>query len=171
MTENPSLLRRIDNTHLPMLLARLIVGGDFIVMAVHKIAEPVEFLKQIREYHLLPDWTPYFINMTAIAMPWVEILCGILLIIGFRLRGAAALALLMLTAFTIAILIRAAGVYNEGGIALCDIKFDCGCGAGVIRTCLKVPQNLGLMVLALVATLSRSRRLAIESLPVRPDNE
>ena len=39
MTENPSLLRRIDNTHLPMILARMIVGGMFVYLAFHKIVD------------------------------------------------------------------------------------------------------------------------------------
>lgn len=170
MTENPSLLRRIDNTHLPMILARMIVGGMFVYLAFHKIVDPVQFLKDVREYRLLPESPSYYINLTAISMPWIEILCGLLLMIGFWLRGAAAIVLAMMVAFTTAIFLRAMGVFNDGGIAFCGIEFDCGCGSGVINICKKLIINLSLIGLSIIVVVSRSRRFAIESLPARTDN-
>jgi len=167
MTENPSLLKRIDNTHIPMLLARLIVGGLFIYLAIHKVGDPVKFLKDIREYHLLPESPPYFLNLTAVAMPWVEIICGVLLIIGFWIRGAASVVLVLMVWFTGAIFLRAVGVYHAGDIAFCGIEFDCGCGSGVINICRKLVTNASLITLTVIALASGSRLLAVESLLTR----
>ncbi len=164
-SSSPSLLCRLDQTHVPMLLARVALGGVFITQSLAKIAEPIHFLKVIREFQLLPENPPFFINMTAIGMPWVELICGILLVIGFRMRGAALLVLLMMVTFTTAVFLRALGEFNTLGIPFCDIEFDCGCGGGKpINICRKLLINSGLTIAALVATFSSSRFLTIESL-------
>jgi len=161
----PSLWKRIDKTHVPMVLSRLIVGGTFVYLAFHKIADPVKFLKDIREYHLLPESLPLLFNLSAVTLPWIEILAGGLLILGLWLRGSATIILALMLFFTTAILVRALGVYGEGNIAFCGIEFDCGCGSGVINICRKLLTNLSLTGLTVIVLLSRSRRLAIESLP------
>lgn len=162
MSDKPSLLRRIDGTHVPMLLARLILGNLFIYYGLHKIGDPIDFLKQIKEYNLLPLEPPALINITAVAMPWIEILCGNLLIAGLWIRGSALTILGMLVMFTVAIFVRTIGVYQEGGQSFCDIAFDCGCGSGVIVICNKLAINTSMIVLAAVALWSRSRFLAMD---------
>ncbi len=148
-----------------MLAARLIVGGVFLWLAFSKLADPILFLKNVREYHLLPESPPIFINLTAVALPWVEIVCGVLLVIGLWIRPAALIALGMLLAFTPAIFARAVGVYNAGGIAFCAIEFDCGCGTGAINICKKLGENSSLILLSLVAVLSQSRKFAVDKSP------
>ena len=98
-------------------------------------------------------------------MPWIEILCGNLLIAGLWIRGSALTILGMLVMFTAAIFMRTIGVYQEGGQSFCDIAFDCGCGSGVIVICNKLAINTSMMVLAVVALWSRSRCLAMDKLP------
>ena len=134
------------------------------MLAISKIEDPINFLKDIREFHLLPESPPIFLNLAAITLPWIEVLCGILLLVGFWLRGASATLLAMLIAFTVAIFLRAMGIYGEGGILFCDIEFDCGCGSGPINTCLKLSENLALIALATIATFSNSQNLAVEPL-------
>jgi uncharacterized membrane protein YphA (DoxX/SURF4 family) len=147
-----------------MLLARFLVGGYFAYLAIGKISDPIKFLKDIREYHLLPESMPFLFNFTAVSLPWIEILCGILLILGVWLRASAAVILVLMTFFTTAIFIRALGVYGGSDTAFCAIEFDCGCGSGVINICLKLITNLGLAALTAVVLLSRSRRFSLESL-------
>ncbi len=162
---SPSLIRRLDQTHVPMLLARLVVGGVFLYLAFQKLGDPILFLKNIREYHLLPESPPIFINLTAVALPWIEIVCGVLLIIGLWIRPAALIVLGMLLAFTPAILFRAIDVYTTQQIAFCAIAFDCGCGTGAINICKKIAENGSLILLSLVGVLSHSRRFAIDRAP------
>ena len=49
MSDSPGLLRRMDRTGVPLLLARLVLGGMFIYMGVDKIQNQVLFLKLIRQ--------------------------------------------------------------------------------------------------------------------------
>jgi len=77
-------------------------------------------------------------------------------------RGSALALFLLLTVFTVAIVYRAIGIHGAEQIPWCDIKFDCGCGTGDQYVCSKVPQNVGLWVLSVVAMLSRSRRFCLE---------
>jgi putative oxidoreductase len=108
-----ALLRILSNRYLVFGL-RLVIGGVFIYASVYKIAGPSEFAKSIYNYRMLPEAT---INLMAIIMPWLELLCGILIIIGPLMRGSALLIGLMLAVFIIAI-----------GTALArGLDISCGC--------------------------------------------
>jgi len=69
MDAGRSLWRRLDESGIPLLIARLVVGGLFVWMGYKKVLEPVEFLKQIRMYQALPESPPYFLNLSAVVLP------------------------------------------------------------------------------------------------------
>lgn len=94
-----ALRRAVSNKYL-ILGLRLALGGVFIYASVYKIAEPGEFARSIYNYRMLPEAT---INLMAIIMPWLELACGVLIIIGPLMRGSALLVGLMLLVFIIAI--------------------------------------------------------------------
>lgn len=156
-----SWIRRADESGLPLLIARVILGASFIWMGISKVRSPVEFLKLIREYHIVPESMPWLLNALAVGLPYLEIFCGVLLLAGVAVRGTSLLVLGMLVAFTAAVIMRAMNIYAEVGGAFCSIKFDCGCGTGEQYVCMKVPENLLLILLSLVALLSRSRRFCL----------
>jgi len=151
-------LRRLDQTGLPLLIARLLVGGEFIRLGFLKLHDPVAFLKALREYDMFPAAHPWLMNATAAALPGAEITCGVLLLLGVAVRGTALFQLGMLLVFTTAIAARASAVAHEKSLALCAVAFDCGCGAGVQNACRKLAENTGLILLCVVALASRSRR-------------
>ncbi|MHC4845194.1 MAG: MauE/DoxX family redox-associated membrane protein [Planctomycetota bacterium] len=154
--------RWIDNGVL-LLLARLVLGATLLTMGFAKVGDPVTFLKLIREYGMVPEDWPALLNTMAVTLPWVEVVCGALLVLGVALRGAAATSLLMLIVFTIAIASRAAGMHADGVEAsFCDIHFDCGCGGGDVFVCSKLAENAGLLLAGLVALVSRSRALCLK---------
>lgn len=165
MNESKSIFRRIDEFSIPLpMLIRLFLGGLFLYMGVAKIGHPVEFLKQIRLYEMLPEHPPYYLNATAIVLPWLEVLCGVALIVGVWIRGAATQIAIMLCVFTPAIFMRALAIHNTEGTPFTDIEFDCGCGSGVVVIWQKLLKNSGLLLLAVFALLSRSRRLTVAGL-------
>ncbi len=161
MTAEPGLLRRLDRTGVPLVLARIALGVMFVYTGIEKAINPVDFLKMIHEYHMVPEQPPILLNSMAAVLPWLEVLCGLLLIAGVALRGTALLLLAMLVGFTGAVALRALHIYNAQDIAFCAIKFDCGCGTGEEWICEKIPKNLGLGLLSLIILLSASRRLCL----------
>jgi len=188
MSDRPHLLATLDHTGVPLLVARLVLGVIFIWMGLSKtgliypilnnvglgetrtvqslvehgrISEPIEFLKLIREYKIIPDNLSLLLNITAGVLPWFEVLCAILLVLGIAVRGTGLIFATMLTGFTVMVALRAISIYNAGGMAFCDIQFDCGCGAGVVYICHKLPENAILLLLSFVVIFSRSRRFCI----------
>ena len=149
---------RLEATGVPMLVARLVVGGTFLWMGSQKIGDPVAFLKLIREYELVPEGMPWLLNTLAVGLPWVEVWCGLLLVLGVGLRGVGLTLAGLLAVFSTAILLRALSIQADEGLAFCAIAFDCGCGGGEEFVCSKLPQNAGLLLLSLLAMRVRGAR-------------
>jgi putative oxidoreductase len=100
------------------LLLRVYVGGVFIYASMYKINYPGEFAETIASYQLLPYWA---INITALVLPWLELVSGALLILGVRTKSAAAVIGGMLILFSLAILVA----------LLRGIPIGCGCFTSV----------------------------------------
>src|SRR3954470_17948298 len=88
-------------TH-PWLTVRvqIALGAIFIIAALPKIADPPSFAHMIYNYRLLPG---SLINFSAMVMPWLELLCGLALIIGVWRKAALGLIALLLLLFIAAI--------------------------------------------------------------------
>ncbi|HEY3246156.1 MAG TPA: DoxX family protein [Phycisphaerae bacterium] len=157
MTRPVSTARYLDATGVPLLIARLVLAGMFLYTGVQKIREPGDFRRALRQYETFADAPAYVINLTTAVLPWIEVVCGVALLVGLAIRGAALTLLLLLMVFTALVLERALGEYN-GTKPFCEIAFNCGCGTGVEKICAKLIENIALIVLALVAMGSHSRR-------------
>lgn len=53
---------------------RLVLGAAFLKAGYEKARDPIQFLFDIRSFHLLPD--PYA-ALVSIGLPWLEILCAL----------------------------------------------------------------------------------------------
>jgi putative oxidoreductase len=96
------------------LCFRFYLGGVFIYASMYKIGYPLEFAENIASYQLVPFWA---VNLMAIVMPWTELICGILLVVGLRSKSAVAMIAGMLILFSLAILLSLAR----------NIPIGCGC--------------------------------------------
>jgi uncharacterized membrane protein YphA (DoxX/SURF4 family) len=166
------MLARIDDTGVPLLLARFAVGGWFAYLALLKLANPIEFLKQVRLYGVFPTDPPQLMNFLVLMLPYLELLCALALILGVLVRGAGTIFVGMLLFFGPLLINRAVRMYAEGhgGAAypgFCWVKFDCGCGTGEVYICHKLAENSALLLGALLTIFSRSRFLCIEGFLVR----
>jgi putative oxidoreductase len=95
-------------------LMDLLVGGIFIYAGVIKAIDPLRFAIDIDNYKMLP----WVIGIRlAFYLPWLELLCGLALILRFFYRGG----LVILTALT-SIFIAASIIAKVRGL---DIT--CGC--------------------------------------------
>jgi len=129
------------------LLARLGLGGLYVFMGLSKAAQPVEFLKLVRQYELVD--APFWLNLIAATLPWFEVFCGLLLLTGIAVRGAALVSLGMLIPFTAVVWQRAEVLQQASQIPFCAVRFDCGCGAGEVQICYKLIENGLLLLLSL----------------------
>lgn len=140
--------RLIDNDQLTMM-ARLAVGATYIYASFYKLVEPGLFAKTIWYYHLVPG---SFINIMALVLPWLELICGLAIIFGFLYRGSVVLVNLMTLMFIFAL----ATTIMRG------IDIDCGCfkvGKQATRAAWdSLIFDLGLIIATLWLFFSRSRR-------------
>ncbi|MDM8514965.1 MauE/DoxX family redox-associated membrane protein [Desulfobacterales bacterium HSG16] len=102
-------------THRYLSLAfRLYIAGIFIYAAMYKISYAGEFAETIASYRIIPYWS---VNITAVVMPWLELICGLLLISGIRAKAAVSVIIGLLAVFTIAIVVN----------LIRDTPIGCGC--------------------------------------------
>lgn len=93
---------------------RIIVGGVFIWAGVLKIIDPLGFAQSIANYRLFPVWMAFFL---ALVIPWIELICGVLLILGLFPRTSSLVLSLFLFAFIVLI----------SSAILRGLNIDCGC--------------------------------------------
>jgi uncharacterized membrane protein YphA (DoxX/SURF4 family) len=132
-----------------LLLARLVLGGVFIVAAYTKLHFGGQwhltdyqfiFAIAIDSYKMLPFWA---VNWMARFLPWVEVALGTLLMLGLGMRwvGSATIALLLvfMVALTNAVMLRL------------EI---CGCyGNNSVSPKMELVNDTGLLILALFVTV------------------
>ena len=143
------------------VLARWLLGSLFIYMGLHKALHPVEFLKLVRQYNVLHHHL--LLNFVASTLPWFEIFCGLLLVCGIAVRGAALLLVAMLVPFTVAVLMRALALQKTGGLPFCAIRFDCGCGVGEVLICRKLAENFLLTILGAGLVFFRGEKFCLRA--------
>ena len=160
MTGKASWLARLDRIGVPLLIARLFVGVLFVYLAIDKIRDPINFLKLTRQYKLVDEQSAYVLmNLIAVTLPWLEMLCGVVLILGVAVRAAGLLSAGMLVVFTPMILSRGLELYNLGAAdTFCGVNFDCGCGAGVVFVCPKLLENCAMLLAAVLVVRCRRPR-------------
>jgi len=96
------------------LICRLILGSVFIYAAIDKILDPYTFAADIRNYQILPV---EYSNILGLILPWVELFCGLFLIIGLYIRSSAILISSMLVVFIFVISLA----------MIRGLNIDCGC--------------------------------------------
>jgi uncharacterized membrane protein YphA (DoxX/SURF4 family) len=128
-------------------IARWVLGGVFVYLGFVKALHPVDFLKIIREYGVVESHIA--LNLMAVILPWLEIVCGVLLLVGLAVRGTALVVLVLLLSFTGLLFNRAWTMHEVQSIPLCAVRFDCGCGTGEVLICRKLAENALLSLLAI----------------------
>jgi uncharacterized membrane protein YphA (DoxX/SURF4 family) len=96
--------------------ARWYLAFVFIYACLHKIAHPELFALDAATYDILPL---SLVNLMAITLPWIELVAGILLVLGWKSRAAALLVFGMMLMFIVAIMLA----LQKG------LDMSCGCFA------------------------------------------
>ena len=87
----------IQNKQL-LLVFRFVVGVVFIWSGIIKVIAPLLFAQDVANYQIFPQGLAFLI---ALILPWIEILCGLLLVLGIWSRTASLLISGLLVAFLI----------------------------------------------------------------------
>lgn len=93
---------------------RLYLGGVFVYASVYKIGYAAEFAETVASYQIVPALA---VNAVALVLPWLELICGVLLIVGVRVRTVSAILGALLVVFCVAVAIN----------LVRDTPIDCGC--------------------------------------------
>lgn len=140
----------LSNKYL-LLIARLSIAYVFIYAGAEKISDPDAFAISISNYRLLPAWS---LNIFAITLPWIEVICGILLLFGVAVKENSAIIFSLLFIFTIAIVIS----------LIRGLSIDCGCfGKGSMIGLTKLAENLLMLIGSLSLIAFDSKILSLES--------
>lgn len=141
------------------VLGRWALGVLFLYMGLKKALHPADFLNLVRQYDMVTQ--PWLLNSIAAALPWFEAFCGLLLLAGIAVRGAALMLLVMLIPFTLVVLRRALVLAATGHLPFCLVKFDCGCGMGEVFICNKLIENGLLILLSSWLLAGAGRKMAL----------
>ena len=99
------------------LLARLVVGGVWIVAGLLKLPDPSESVRAVRAYQLLPE---AIVPAVGYGLPILEVVVGVCLVLGLLTRVSAVVSAVLFVAFIIGI----SAAWARG------LSIDCGCFGG-----------------------------------------
>jgi uncharacterized membrane protein YphA (DoxX/SURF4 family) len=128
-----------------------LVGLVFIYASIEKISSPAYFAGTIQNYQIIPD---SMLNIVAITLPWLELVCGVLLLAGVWHRSAAFIISLLMIVFIIAIL----------SAILRGLDIECGCfGSGTSADWTRIIEDLFLLAFSLHILFYPKSTLALEN--------
>ncbi len=123
-----------------------VLGGVFVYAGIIKVLDPAQLALQIRNYQLAPWWA---IHPAANVLPWVEIVAGLLLILGTWAVEATIILTGLLGLFMVAI----------GWAMHLGLDIECGCFAGHTKVGpIRLMEDLALLAVAALGLWARSRR-------------
>jgi uncharacterized membrane protein YphA (DoxX/SURF4 family) len=99
------------------LLARLVLAGTWLVAGGSKVGDLAESVRAVHAYDILPYGAS---KAVGVALPFVELALGLLLLLGFATRLAAGVSTGLLALFIAGI----SAAWARG------LRIDCGCFGG-----------------------------------------
>ena len=108
------IVKRVASHKVLAFLFRIFLGATFLYACYDKILHPEAFAEAVANYRILPS---PLVGLLAVTLPWVELFCGLFLILGLFIRSSALIGSLMFFVFSIAL----------SSAVLRGIDIDCGC--------------------------------------------
>ena len=131
---------RLKSKSLLYILLRFFLGAVFIGSSWNKLIDPGGFSLVVENHQILPS---FLVNLTAIILPWLELVCGVLLITGFKVMGSAFIIDMMLMVFIVMI------VFN----IFRGLDVSCGCFSNELvmtgNKWVSLARDLGLLAIGL----------------------
>lgn len=143
------------------LLARLVVGGVWIVAGALKLPDPAQSVDAVRAYQLLPGT---LVQPVGQLLPVIEVVIGLCLVLGLLTRAMAVASAVLFVLFIIGI----ASAWARG------LNIDCGCFGGggydpdaASKYPWEIARDVALLLASLFLVWKPVTRLALDSLLFR----
>jgi uncharacterized membrane protein YphA (DoxX/SURF4 family) len=137
-------------------VARIVLGITFVYASIHKILDPAAFAAAVYNYQILPG---SLVNLTALVLPWLELIAGAMLILNVWMPGAVTVVTGLLAVFAGAL------VFNMAR----GLDIGCGCfttaSAENDMTLLMVARDGVLLVLSLFLLFLTLRTGGLDAAP------
>jgi uncharacterized membrane protein YphA (DoxX/SURF4 family) len=140
------------------LVARLVTGGVWLAAGLLKLPDPAASVRAVRAYDLLPEAV---VPTVGYGLPALEIVVGVLMILGLGLRVSSAVSAVLQLAFIIGI----ASAWARG------LEIECGCfgGGGAAANAsdkypLEIARDVGLFALSVLLAVFPRTALRMDSL-------
>ena len=136
-------------------LLRIVVGSVLLVSGFEKTIHPYQnFLYAIQAYQMLPGWAE---TLTAVIVPWVELMIGLFLVLGLWTMKALRWALMLFAVFIVVV----------GQALMRALPLDhCGCFGSWIQA---TPQQIivfdsfcFLVLMVLLRHWTKTRRFSLD---------
>lgn len=85
------------------LFSRAALSGIFLYAGLSKIGRPADFAEVVASYRLAPYW---MVPFAGVYLPWLEVVCALMVLVGLRSKAAAWTLLGLLVVFTVGILLN-----------------------------------------------------------------
>jgi putative oxidoreductase len=109
-----SFTKRILTGEYLSLALRIYMGWVFLQAALSKIPDPALFAENVANYRIIPELA---INLVAIVLPWMELICAFFLIFGLRIKATTTILSGLLVLFTLLVIIT---IFR-------GVSMNCGC--------------------------------------------
>ena len=146
------MINFLENKYLNLVI-RVIIGFLFIFAGIGKVVDPALFSKEIINYSIMPLWA---VNVFALVLPWVEVVSGMLLISGVRIKANAMITGLLMLVFIVAVF----------SAMVRGLNINCGCFSNkiVLVGWTKIIENLLSFLGCLYLFLYPVKNFSVENL-------
>lgn len=147
-------MQKLLDNQITLLVFRLLIGAIFVFFGISKIANPLTFANEIGNYDLLPS---IIVHFSSIFLPWIELIVGLFLISGIKVKENALISFILLGVFTLAVLIA----YARG------LDINCGCSGGDAQEKVgfkKIAENLILMAITMNLIITNHKKYNLMTL-------
>lgn len=152
------MFKKVIQNEYFILVSRIIVGTMFLVVGIGKLTNPAgAFANEILNYKLVSE---IIANFMAVTIPWIEVITGILLILGIRIKANSLIIGSLLIMFT-------------SGVALAmaqGLSIDCGCYSNIKAEPVgwrKIGENSLLIILSANIFFSNVTKFSLEQSAVK----
>ena len=109
-----SFMKKVLTSEYLSLVLRVYMGWVFLQAGLSKIPDPALFAENVANYRIIPYLA---INLVAIVLPWLELICAFFLFFGLRIKATATILSGLLFLFTLLVIIT---IFR-------GVSMNCGC--------------------------------------------